>query len=193
MSRRSLPLCVFLLLGFAAVSDAYTVGGVNFNSLQVGEEVRNYYAGGFGSLGSGPGPNLGVTFTPDVVVVPQGVPFGDVLQGAQVASGAIMDVANGFAGLFSFYYMSGVGDVALFSGLDGTGTQVGTLSLTPETGFSPVGDNEPFFESAVFQLSSQNVIIDDVTFGGIVVPEPPLAGLLAMGIGALVLWRRLFD
>jgi hypothetical protein len=190
MRRIILPISTLLLLGLAAVSNATPFVTLNFNTLIVGEQVLNYYDGGFGSLGSGPGPNFGVTFTPDVVIVPEGVPFGNVLQGAQVSSGGIMDVNGGFSGPFSFYYSSGSGAVQLFSGLDGSGTQVGTIALAPEAGFFPAGNPEPFFESAVFQLSGPSVIIDDVTFGGIVVPEPALAALMAMGIGVLILWGR---
>jgi len=36
---------------------------MNFDSLQDRELVNNFYNGGTGSLGSGPGPNFGVTFT----------------------------------------------------------------------------------------------------------------------------------
>eukprot|EP01125_Pyxidicula_operculata_P005035 TRINITY_DN1852_c0_g1_i1.p1 TRINITY_DN1852_c0_g1~~TRINITY_DN1852_c0_g1_i1.p1 ORF type:complete len:1265 (-),score=419.45 TRINITY_DN1852_c0_g1_i1:829-4623(-) len=56
----SIVLCTALF-----VNVAFGVGQtveLDFSGLQVGESVRDYFAGGFGSLGSGPGPNYGIVF-----------------------------------------------------------------------------------------------------------------------------------
>ena len=74
------------------------------------------------------------------------MPDFDILQGAQLTSATgTMNVNGGFSGLFSFYYQSQSSGASaeLFSGLDGTGTEVGSLSLPPEAGFFPAGDAFP--------------------------------------------------
>jgi hypothetical protein len=186
--------CLAVLLGLGLVTEAMAdpFGGLNFNTLQLGEQVLNYYDGGFGSLGSGPGPNLGITFTPDFVTVDQGV-FAPPAQGVELTSASgTMDVNGGFSGPFSFYYTTGApgASAELFSGLDGTGTEVGSLSLIPEGVFFPAGDIFPNFESVVFLSMPETLVIDNVTFGGIVVPEPSMLGFFALGLGGLGFCRR---
>jgi PEP-CTERM motif len=188
--------CLVLLgLGLIRQVTADPFGGADFNTLQLGEQVLNYYDGGFGSLGSGPGPNFGITFTSDFAIVNQGVIFPDfdILQGAQLTSASgTMNVNGGFSGPFSFYYEGGSPSTSaeLFSGLDGTGTQVGNLSLTPEGGFFPAGDIFPNFESVVFLSTPNTLVIDNVTFGGLVLPEPSMLGLFTVGLVGLGFWRR---
>jgi hypothetical protein len=49
---------------------------LSFNELQFGEDVLEYYNGGFGGAGSGPGPAFGVSFTPGLIAV-EGDVYGD--------------------------------------------------------------------------------------------------------------------
>lgn len=70
MMRNVWPL--LLLSPFSILPASAGILTLDFNSLQVGEEVLGYYNGGFGSLGDGPGPMDGVTFTSDFVTVPGG-------------------------------------------------------------------------------------------------------------------------
>src|SRR6185369_11913987 len=79
MTRTIMSYLSILLMAVVIVS------AEDFNDLQIGEEVLGYYDGGFGSLGTGPGPNLGVTFTADFVTVAQGV-FGPPFQGEELTS-----------------------------------------------------------------------------------------------------------
>jgi hypothetical protein len=93
---------------------------LDFNSLQIGEEVRGYYDGGFGSLGTGPGPSFGITFTNDFATVAEGV-FGPPFRAEELTSGSgTMDVAAGFSGNFSFYYKNSgaAGSVNLYSDVE---------------------------------------------------------------------------
>jgi hypothetical protein len=156
---------------------------LDFNALQVGEEVQGYYNGGFGSMGTGPGPNFGITFTDDFVTVAEGV-FGPPFQAEELTDGSgIMDVAAGFSGFFSFYYQnSGTeGAVDLYSGLDGSGSLVDTLLLPPTMpGFGTAGKFESTtFRSAVFTGNANTLVFDNITFGGgLVVPEPGSISLL---------------
>lgn len=186
--------CLAVLgLGFVTQVLADPFITLDFNSLQLGEQVLNYYDGGFGSLGTGPGPNLGITFTSDFVTVDQGV-FAPPALGEELTSASgTMNVNGGFSGPFSFYYINSAPGTSaeLFSGPDGTGMEVGSLSLTPEPGFFPAGDIFSNFESVVFLSTSGGLVIDNVTFGGIVVPEPSMLVLFALGLAGLGFWRRL--
>jgi hypothetical protein len=56
MGIASIGLC-----GFAGAAEATAVT-LDFDAFQQGEEVGSFYTGGHGSLGTGPGPDLGITF-----------------------------------------------------------------------------------------------------------------------------------
>ncbi len=177
-----IPLCSLL-------ASAAGITTLDFNNLQVGEEALNYYNGGFGNLGSGPGPNYGITFTPDFVTVAQGV-FAPPARAEMVTgTSGTMNVLNGFSGLFSFYYeATTAASAALYSGLNGTGTLLGTISLSPESGFFPAGNlGVGVFDSVVFSSSAGSLILDNITFGAQVVPEPSSAAFFAAGLTGLLL------
>ena len=81
---------------------------LSFNELQFGEDVLEYYNGGFGGAGSGPGPAAGISFTPGLIAV-----AGDAYQdpdgkAAELdAPEVIMNVSDGFSGLVQFYLLGG--------------------------------------------------------------------------------------
>ena len=187
MTRTILSHLSILLVGVVTAR----ADQLNFNNLQIGEEVLGYYDGGFGSLGTGPGPSRGITFTADFVTVAQGV-FGPPFQGEELTStSGTMDVVPGFSGTFSFYYTNSGpdGTVNLYSGLDGGGSLVGTIALPRSAIFAPGGIfGALLFESAIFTGTPGALVFDNVTFGAFVVPEPSsmsllLIGLLAVGWG----------
>jgi hypothetical protein len=200
MTRTILSYLAILLMG-AVTASADQIVSLGFNDLQVGEEVLGYYDGGFGNLGSGPGPNLGITFTIDFVTVAQGV-FGPPFQAEELTStSGIMNVLPAFGGTggtFSFYYTnSGPDDgvVNLYSGLDGSGSLVATIPLLPTAGFvaaSPLEGLPLPFESAIFTGAAGALVFDNITFSppgiGPVIAEPSsvsllLIGLLGVGLG----------
>lgn len=190
---RTILSCLPILLMGAVGAQA----DLNFNALQVGEEVQGYYNGGFGSMGTGPGPNLGITFTNDFVTVPEGVfgpPFGPPLRAEELSNGSgIMDVAAGFSGDFSFYYLNSgtTGSVNLYSGLDGSGSLVGTLMLPNMPDFGAVGLVQGIpFSSAVFSGDANTLVFDNITFGELVLPEPASTSLLLTVLAASVFVRR---
>jgi hypothetical protein len=187
---RTILSCVSLLVFSVSSVNADPIVSLDFNDLQVDEEVLGYYNGGLGSLGTGPGPALGITFTSDFVTVPFGV-FGppDLSEQLTTDSG-IMNVAAGFSGGFSFYYANS-GSLLLYSGLDGTGSLVGSLAL-PDGGFGATGLEQLIpFESAVF--SGNGLMLDNITFGPfgfLVTPEPSSISLLWIGLAAIFIALR---
>ncbi len=199
MTRTILSYLSIALMGVVTA----TADQLDFNDLQVGEEVLGYYDGGFGSLGTGPGPTLGVTFTADFFTVDQGV-FGPPSQAEELTTtSGIMDVLPAFGGsggTFSFYYTNSGpnnGAVSLYSGLDGTGSLVTTISLPPTPTFSaasPLAGLPGPFESAIFTGTAGTLVFDNVTFSppgvGPVLPEPSSISLLFIGLLAVWLSAR---
>ena len=178
MRRKIWSYFSLLLVGVGAAS----ADVLDFNNLQIGEEVLGYYDGGKGSLGSGPGPNLGITFTSDFATVEQGV-FGPPLRAEELNStSGIMDVMPGFSGFFSFYHTnSGAdGSVNLYSGINGAGSLLGTIGLSTSATFTATGAFEALpFESAVFTGDAGALVFDNITLGGgLVIPEPSSISLL---------------
>ena len=181
------------LLSVSALSASADVS-LDFNSLQVGEQVLGYYNGGFGSLGTGPGPMFGITFTSDFATVPQGV-FGPPLRAEELTGNSgTLDITPAFAGFFSFYYTNsdGSGSVSLYSGHDGGGTLLDTIPLASEATFTPAGKFEALpFQSAIFTGTAGDLIVDNITFGGgLVVPEPSSISLLLVALLVIWLGRR---
>lgn len=119
-------------LACAAVSHADVVT-LDLNALKIGEEVLDSYDGGFGSLGSGPGPNIGITFSNDFVTMASGV-FGPPFRAEELTSTrGILDIPAGYSGIFSFYFKNSgaFGNVIFCPGLDAAGCTLGQLGLSP--------------------------------------------------------------
>jgi hypothetical protein len=198
MTRTILSYLLILLMGVVTANAEDMV--LDFNDLQIGEGVLDYYNGGNGSLGTGPGPNFGIIFTADFVTVEQGV-FGPPFQGAElVSTSGIMDIVPGFIGTFSFYFWNSGpdGTANLYSGPDGGGSLVGTLALPADSAVNTTGDSEPRFESVVFSGTPGALVFDNMTFGppgsgpggGIVIPETSSIDLLLIGLLAVWLGSR---
>jgi hypothetical protein len=197
MQIKSMALAGVLgLLGLGAGSVAANAAIVlNFAGLNgsAGEHILNYYNGGLGGDGSGPGPNFGITFGPDAIAC-NGAPGGSCNTamipggaGAQIAffltgPGDVMDRAAGFTAGFSFFYSAAFdsGSVEVFSGLDGTGTLLATLALPVTTNGASVpgclGRNFcPFVaagitfsgtaESVDFTGTANQIAFADITLG----------------------------
>jgi hypothetical protein len=192
---------------------------LTFEGLGDLEPIFNYFDGGFGGHGSGPGPNYGVVFGADsLALISRDVGGSGNFTGSLAPSpntvafylsgnGDVMNVAGGFNTGFSFYYAAPfyTGSVAVYSGLDGTGTLLASLFL-PLTGvgtryyyddWRPIGVSFPgTAESAIFSGTANFIIFDNITLGSSHpggVPEPStfaIAGLSCLGFIGCALRRR---
>ncbi|MEO8813213.1 MAG: PEPxxWA-CTERM sorting domain-containing protein [Caulobacteraceae bacterium] len=204
-----------LALGAAAQASAAVVV-LGFDQLNGGsnEGPLNYYNGGLGSLGTGPGPNDGIVFSANTIT---GCvhPFACANTNSALAPSApnvifflsggadTMDVAAGFNTGFSFFYSSVnvPGVVNVWSGLDGTGTLLASLNLpvTPTAGDPGCGGQPfcPYFKAGVsfagtamsvdFGGTANQIAFDDITLGSANpgVPEPASWALMLLGVGAV--------
>src|SRR5271165_4567000 len=110
MKKLLLLTAVLVLASLAA--QAGTIA-LTFEGLQNLEPVANFYAGGSGGFGSGPGPNYGITFGSNALaIVSEAVGGTGNFDGAPTmptalfflsGSGDVMDVPAGFTTGFSFY------------------------------------------------------------------------------------------
>src|SRR5271168_2507841 len=130
MKFKMLMIAGALLLMGARTAKAGTVV-LTFAGLGDEESVNNYYNGGLGGSGSGPGPNYGITFTSDSLAIISNTaggtgnfvnnPSGDTILFFLNGAGDTMNVAAGFTTGFSFFCSAGVvaGTVDVYSGLNG--------------------------------------------------------------------------
>ena len=182
---------------------------LNFDTLNgaVNEEPLNYSAGGFGSAGTGPGPNYGITFSSNTITgCEQGNPCVNTNAANSPSqpniifflggSAATMDVAGGFTTGFSFDYADQVGFtgfVNVYSGLDATGTLLATITLpstpNPYSVFVPIGVNfAGTAQSVDFGGAANFIAFDDITLGSSTAggpPEPATWAMMLMGFGGM--------
>jgi len=185
-------LCMFLfVLGASPVYAVPNGASLTFDGFLNDETILTYYMGGFGSLGSGPGPAFGITFTPGLVADPTRLLFGPSAR--ITGTSATMNLDSAFPGLVSFYF-TGNGTVSFFSGQNGSGTQLSSFGLVsmslPSTG--TFGASLLPFQSAVFTPAVGSTLrLDSISFGIQVVPEPSTAMLLLTGLGLVSIFRRI--
>ena len=185
-------LCMFLfVLGASPVYAVPNGASLTFDGFLNDETILTYYMGGFGSLGSGPGPAFGITFTPGLVADPTRLLFGPSAR--ITGTSATMNLDSAFLGRVSFYF-AGNGTVSFFSGQNGSGTQLSSFGLVsmslPSTG--TFGASLLPFQSAVFTPAVGSTLrLDSISFGIQVVPEPSTAMLLLTGLGLVSIFRRI--
>jgi hypothetical protein len=194
------------------VALANTVNVLTFEGLQDQEPINNYYNGGVGGFGSGPGPNYGITFTSDSLALISASaggsgnfannPSGDTIAFFLSGQGDTMNVSGGFTTGFSFFYAAAFdGSVDVYDGPNGTGSVLAHLDLAatpdPYDVWVPIGVT--FLgtaESVVFGGAANFIGFDDITLGssqaggGSATPEPATLTMLGMGVLSLAGYRR---
>jgi hypothetical protein len=203
MAKRSFILILFVCVLMLTAAHAQVL---TFEGLQSGEQVLNFYNGGNGGNGTGPGPSYGITFGTSVLALtetngnfalePSPVTIVYFVSGP----GVIMNKAAGFTTGFSFYYASAVntGTVTVWDGLNGTGTLLATLNL-PATGSYCGGSTKAYscwntfgvtfsgtaksvdFGGTANGIGFDNITLGSATPGTVAVPVPALStwGMLA--------------
>ncbi|THD11510.1 hypothetical protein B1808_14435 [Pseudofulvimonas gallinarii] len=188
---------------------------MDFEGLGNQEPVENFYNGGLGGNGSGPGPNYGVVFgSSSLSIISEEAggtgnftnnPSGDTILFFLTGS-AVVDVDGGFDTGFSFFYSaaSNPGVVRVYDGPGATGTVLAELNLpvTPPTGSTPYTfDNwVPFgvtfsgvARSVDFGGTANQIGFDNITLGSDVPGNPggpvlpPAAPVPVVGPLALIL------
>jgi hypothetical protein len=207
---------IISVLAIIAVPMAGGVITLTFEGLQDLEPIDNYYNGGLGGFGTGPGPNYGITFTPDSLALISQTAGGNgdfdssptmpTVAFFQTGAGDTMNVVGGFENGFSFYYSAIVleGSVNVYDDLNGGGNLLATLDLpvTPSGGpgcsgkysycpCEPIGVSfQGIAKSVVFGGSANYIGFDNITLGASVptpgVPEPSSLALLGGGLSVLV-------
>ncbi len=218
--RKFVLALALAMLVMACVGAQAAVITLTFTGLGDQEPIDNYYNGGFGGYGSGPGPNYGIIFSSDslaiISVLDGGTgnfsnvppPATNTIAFFLNGVGDTMDVPAGFTTGFSFYYAAAAGfagSVDVYSGLDGTGTNLAHLDLPPNGSYCGV---EPYScwsevgvsfgstaESVVFSGSANYIGFADITLGSsqVITPEPGTLVMLGSGVLGLagVLRRKL--
>ena len=132
-----LKLIPVLAAGLLCAAPAFSATlTLDFEGATSYASVADFYNGGTDSAGAS-GPNYGISFGGDALALtndPSAPNFsnaptpGTIL--APVGPDAALNSVAGFSGLTSFYYSSASDtSVSVFSGLNGTGSLLGTFSL----------------------------------------------------------------
>lgn len=162
---------------------------LDFEGLRDNEAVLNFYDGGLGGAGTGPGPDFGITFSSSSLALIDSDAGGSGNIGGEpspsttlyfLTSSAIMNVPAGFRTGFSFFYSAPffTGVIRVFSGPNGTGTMLAELplALTPASGApDPNGQYSPLVaigvsfsgeaQSVEFGGTPNFIVYDDITIG----------------------------
>jgi hypothetical protein len=207
----SIATKIACVAGICVVGASHARAGqiLTFEGLKNFEQVDNYFNGGTGSLGSGPGPNYGITFSPYALAYIPGQQTGKVTPfpgdpspptvlltfntanpfGAGYPTSITMDASNGFSNGLVFYDIDigRTGSVSIWSGADGGGTMLAqqSLPITPEAFSGPT--TLPFegaAHSVVFTGGNDQLAIDDISFVASVA-EPSTLSAMLIGIGTL--------
>jgi hypothetical protein len=124
------------------LAEAQTKGIVSFGGLKNLEFINQYYNGGTGSLGSGPGPNYGLEFTANaqaIVSASKGGsgnfihnPGGYPVMFFQAGNAVTMTATNGVGVAVWFSYSAlQTGSATVYAGPNGTGTILASVTLPP--------------------------------------------------------------
>ncbi len=182
---------------------------IDFEGVTSFASVADFYNGGTDSAGAS-GGDFGVSFTGAALALKNDelgpyfshAPTPGTVMFATDAS-ALMNVASGFVDELSFYYSassSAFDVVTIYSGLDASGSVLGSVSLTQNAQLDGCSDS-PFCnwqrialtfagvgQSISFGGNAGNVAYDNVAIAA--VPEPETYAMLGLGLAAVILAVR---
>lgn len=231
LTIKKISLAVGLALGLGiAQAQAATIITLPLGNLKSGSNIDGYFVGGSDSVpNDGLGPNVGYTFSSNATAQKAGTTStsdgrfenepsnqGEVLFfSSSTTVQSALNFAAGFTGISFFYSIGGnnsnLGSTAayqsdtvdIWSGQNGTGTLLDTITLTPVT--SPVACSNRNDSFCNWQQATASGFVggESVTFGPnsasaftefddvqVVVPVPPTVWLLLSAIAGLIVVRR---
>ena len=142
MSKPRVLIWILFVMLAAVQLNAQSKGTVGFNGLKNLEFIQNYYNGGTGSMGSGPGPNYGLTFTSNAQAIISAAkggsgnfidnPGGGPVMFFQTGKSVTLSAANGLPVALLFYYSAlQKGTATVYDGQNGTGNVLTSIALSP--------------------------------------------------------------
>ena len=144
-------LLVGLIVGGRG-AQASTALVLDFEGLGNLERILDFYDGGYGGYGSGPGPAYGISFGPDALALIDAdaggsgnfanEPSANTIAFFLTGPGVVMNVNDGFTAGFSFFYTSArVGTVTVYDGPNGTGNMLASVPV--EKQYNTCGAPDP--------------------------------------------------